>query len=279
MRYRQINPEEAKGKESMGESTIGRAFQILDMLGEEHSTITPELVAELLGTTRSTTYRYIKELCDTGFLMQLSRGVYALGPRIVELERKIQLSDPLLNSSRPLMKEHVGLVPDSVLLLCGLWGDRVLCLHQETAPSTNGHAPLIQRARGIPFPLFKGAASLSILANLPLPKRRAIYLQHSPEIAEAGLGQSWDEFRRHTRTLKAERIVVTSGTFGSDLVAVASPILDSDGHAFGSITRILADKPGHDERVIASGVSQLATNVQELLNSQLLNQSKGGIPS
>ncbi|MEQ8445478.1 MAG: helix-turn-helix domain-containing protein [Pelagibacterium sp.] len=253
----------------MGESTIGRAFQILDMLGEQHSTITPDDVGDALGTTRSTTYRYIKELCDTGFLMQLTRGVYALGPRIVELERKIQLSDPLLNCSRPLMKEHVQLFPDSVLILCGLWGDRVLCLHQETAPSSNGHPPLIRRARGIPFPLFKGAASLSILANLSLPKRRAIFLQYSDKIADAGLGGSWDEFRRNTRALKAERAVVTSGTFGSDLSAVAAPILDPDGNAFGSITRILARKDNIDHDAIASDVSDLAASVQTRLSMQL----------
>jgi len=253
----------------MAESTIERAFIILDMLGEEHSTISPDEVAQALGSTRSTTYRYIKTLCDTGFLMQLSRGAYALGPRIVELERKIQLSDPLLNSARPLMREHARETYDSVLLLCGLWGERVLCLHQETGPASNGHPPIIQRARGIPFPLFRGAASLSILANLPLAKRRGLYLQHSKEIDGAGLGSSWEEFRKATRALREDKAVVTRGTFGSDLVAVAAPILDEDDIALGSITRIIRQDEQDDAQRMAESIADLALKVQLALGRQI----------
>ena len=253
----------------MSGSTIERAFIILDMLGEEHNTISPDGVARALGTTRSTTYRYIKALCDTGFLMQLSRGAYALGPRIVELERKIQLSDPLLNSARPLMRAHAQNAPDSVLLLCGLWGDRVLCLHQETGPASNGHSPIIQRARGIPFPLFRGAASLSILANLPLAKRRAIYLQHAKEIENADLGSSWEEFRKVTRALKEGKAVVTRGTFGSDLIAVAAPILDEDEAAFGSITRIVRQAKEGDIEQMSDNITALALQVQIALGREL----------
>ncbi|WP_158541576.1 IclR family transcriptional regulator [Pelagibacterium lacus] len=258
----------------MAESTISRAFLILDMLGEERSTISPEEIALALNTTRSTTYRYIKTLCDTGFLMQLSRGAYALGPRIVELERKIQLSDPLVNTSRPFMRDHAASFANSTLLLCGLWGDRVLCLHQEAAPSTNGEPAIIQRARGIPFSLFKGAASLSILASLPLAKRRAIYLQSGKEIEEAGLGDSWDAFRRTTRSLRDRGYVVTSGSFGSNLIAVAAPILDADGAALGSITRIAPISQKSSESDFSADVRAIVQNIQDALRHAFMDRSK-----
>lgn len=253
----------------MAESTISRAFLILDMLGEERSTISPDEIALALKTTRSTTYRYIKTLCDTGFLMQLSRGAYALGPRIVELERKIQLSDPLVNSSRQLMRDHAANFAGSTLLLCGLWGDRVLCLHQEAAPVPKSQPAILQRARGIPFPLFKGAASLSILASLTLAKRRAIYLQSSTEIAEAGLGDTWDAFRRTTRKLRDQGYVMTSGSFGSDLVAFAAPILDAEGAALGSITRIAPVSQDDNAAMFAADVTTIAQGIQQTLQSSI----------
>lgn len=253
----------------MTESTIARAFLILDMLGEERSTIGPDEIAQALGTTRSTTYRYIKTLCDTGFLMQFSRGAYALGPRIVELERKIQLSDPLLNLSRPVMREHAGNVQDSTLLLCGLWGDRVLCLHQEAAPLTEKGPPILQRARGIPFPLFRGPASLSILANLPLAKRRAIYLQYNIAIAEAGLGESWDAFRRKLRIYRDQGYVMTRGTFGTDLMGVASPILDMEEHAIGSVARVTRNIDGFDEALVVEDIVRISGLLRDNIYSAM----------
>ena len=253
----------------MAESTVNRAFRILDLLGEEQSTVTPDEVAEQLDTTRSTAYRYIKTLCDTGFLMQLSKGLYGLGPRIVELERKIQISDPLLNCSRPLMAEFASNFKNSVLLLCGLWGDRVLCLHQEAAQTEGQHPPIIQRARGIPFPLFKGAASLSILASLPLAKRRSIYEANTESIAQMGLGQSWDEFRRQTRVIRDKGTVTTTGTYRSNLVGVAAPILNEEGTAIGSVTRILDTCHQIRESELNEDIACLASLIQSSLQKRV----------
>ncbi|MGK6316635.1 IclR family transcriptional regulator [Neorhizobium sp. DT-125] len=240
----------------MEKTSIDRAFAILDLLDEDTPTISPEEISARLDLTRSTTYRYLRVLCNGGLLVQLSRGSYSLGPRIVELERKIQISDPMTSVGNKVMPEWAKRVPDSVMILCGLWGDRVLCLRQENS-SPSETAPLrLMRARGLPFSLFKGAASLAILANLPPTRIKSLYLRFGTEVSAAGLGDSWSEFRRRMQGIKKAGYSITIGTFESGLAAIAAPIFNQEGAVIGSLTRIL--KRTHSETD-----EQLATDIRE----------------
>lgn len=248
----------------MSKTTTDRAFEILDLIDENRPTVSPEEIAQKLGLTRSTTYRYLKVLCGIGFLMQIGRGAYSLGPRIVELERKIQISDPLLAAGRKVMPDHAAKVPSSVLILCGLWGDRVLCLRQE--PATHQDLQL-SRARGLPFPLFKGAASLAILANLSPARIKSLYLYQSDEIGEAGLGDSWDAFRRRMGDIRRSGYCVTTGTFETNLAAIAAPVFSDEGTILGSLTRVMPRGDGEFETHLIEGVRDAAQAITVLLSS------------
>lgn len=258
----------------MSDSTIARAFRIIDLLEEDRTSITADEAAAALGTTRSTTYRYIKSLCEAGFLAQLTRGAYALGPRIVELERRLQISDPLLNSARPVLAERAAASSEGAFLLCSLWGEKVLCIHTEFSDAGDGKALELERARGLPFPLFKGAASLAILVNLPIAKRRSLYLRRSDQIAAAGLGGTWAEFRDVTTAMRDKPATVTSGTFGNELTAVAAPILDENADALGSVTRVLPTSrvggPAHIEtisRELKSMVADVSRRLERFVHA------------
>lgn len=252
----------------MAEKTsIDRAFDILDLLDEQHPSISPDEVGESLGLTRSTTYRYLKVLCGAGLLMQLARGSYSLGPRVVELERKIQISDPLLAGGRRIMPAHADAVPDSVLLLCGLWGERVLCLHQENSRRESATPLTIMRARGLPFSLFKGAASLAILAHLPLARTKSLFLRHGPEIAAGDLGATWPDFRKRLQAIRKTGYCVTTGTFDTGLTAVAAPVLNGESAVIGSITRVLSRQHRQPDGELGAGVVAAAIDLAAALAS------------
>lgn len=244
----------------MEKTSIDRAFEILDLLDEKNPTVSPDEIGVRLDLTRSTTYRYLRVLCNAGLLVQLSRGSYSLGPRIVELERKIQISDPMTAVANHIMPNYARQVPNSVLILCGLWGDRVLCLRQENG-AMSGTAPLqLRRARGLPFSLFRGAASLAILANLPSPRVKALYLRSEKEIAEAGLGDSWNEFRRRMQSIRKAGHCITVGTFETGLAAIAAPIFNDEGAVIGSLTMILDREHAESNDDLVNQVREAATN-------------------
>lgn len=145
-------------------SSLARAFDVLDLFTLETPRLTSEEVSARLGYSRSMAYRYLKELCDAGLLVPQSGGQYGLGPRIIELERLVALTDPLYLAGRAVLKGRSR--EDSAYLLQNLYEDKVLCIYKE-GPDVLEHAGrrTVILARGQPFPLFQG--SLAGAAGLP----------------------------------------------------------------------------------------------------------------
>lgn len=223
--------------------SLGRVFDIIDLVSTELPLLRAEDVMERLGYSKSISYRYLKTLCDVGLLAQAGGGLWSLGPRIVELERLMYLTDPLLQAGQRHMAALAPSRPNSVLLLSSLYRDRVLCVHKEGAETiaASGRDIRLLRARGLPLPLFQGAASLSILAFLPTRRTRALHQARCAEIAAAGLGADWSAFRHRLAELRRDGHVVTVGQFNPLLAAVAVPVLPrGEGEVRASLTRILA---------------------------------------
>lgn len=248
------------------EGSISRIFDLLDLFSPSLPMIRAEDVIERLGYTKSTAYRYLKTLCDVGLLAPAGGAFYSLGPRIVELDRLMHLTDPLLQAGQELMPALAASMPNSIVLLSSLYRDRVLCVHKEgpEAIQAEGRSIRIRRARGLPLPLFQGAASLIILALLPAHRVRTLYLSRQAEIVKAGLGSDWKSFRTQLAALRREGHMITIGQFNPLLAAVAVPIVPgAEGEVRGSLTRILAraDLPGDGPTALAGELKDAAASM------------------
>jgi len=269
--------------EPRGASSIARAFEVLELFSLSQPLLKAETVAQRLGYTRSTAYRYIGELCDAGLLVAASGGRYALGPRVIELEQLLRLTDPLyLAACRvlpPLRSES------SVLLLQSLYSDKVLCVYAE-GPATLEHAGrriTIKRTRGTPFPLFRGAASLALLAWMPADRIRDIYLRHAAEIAERGLGSDWESYRAILAAIRRRGYATSGGQLAPDLFGVAVPVVtgpgDQDHRVIGSLVRIfLREAEGEDIEAEEARCAQELKRIAADLASEFLRASRIGQP-
>ncbi|MCY1366312.1 hypothetical protein D9M69_532040 [compost metagenome] len=126
---------------------------------------------------------------------------------------------------------------DSAYLLQNLYDDKVLCIYKE-GPDMLEHAGrrmVILRGRGQPFPLFQGSGSLALLASLPHHRIRQVYLRSAHEIAAAGLGQDWSEFRRTLAGIRKAGFAISHEQIAPGLGGVAVPILLDDGALVGSL--------------------------------------------
>ena len=86
-------------------SSLGRLLSILDLYSETKPIWTLEDITLETGFARSTAYRYVKELCDSGLLMSIGDGAHVLGPRFIEFDRLIRNNDPLLIASQRIMPD------------------------------------------------------------------------------------------------------------------------------------------------------------------------------
>ncbi len=247
-------------------SSLGRALSVLDMFSLATPLVAVEEIIAQLGCSRSTAYRYLKELSDVGLLSPASNGSYGLGARIIELERLVALTDPLYRAGQEVL--HGQPCDNSALLLHSLYGDKVLCIFKEgpDALEHDGKRVIIRRARGLPFPLFQGAASLALLPYLSAHRIREIYLRSPAEIASAGLGDSWGQFRRAMATIRRAGYATSHGRITPYLSGVAVPILPPDGsRVVGSLARTIptAALSAEAEAQAAAELTELGQRIAE----------------
>ncbi len=247
-------------------TSLARAFALLDLFSLGQPLLTVDGVMDRLGYTRSTAYRYLRDLTDAGLVTQSSAGAYSLGPRIVELERLMALTDPLYRAGEALLRDAP--CGNSALLLHNLYEDRVLCIYKSgpDALEDRGRRIVIRRARGLPFPLFQGAASLALLPYLSPHRIRQTYLRHAGAIAASGLGTQWEEFRRHLGAIRRAGYATSHGTITPSVSGVAVPILAPGGtRVLGSLARAFATAapPEGGEEACAAELRGMAVKIAQ----------------
>ena len=229
-----------------------RTILLLKLFTLDRPAWTVEAAAAALGVSVSSAYRYVAALTEAGLLTSAASGQYILGPAIIQYDRQIQLTDPLLRAAKPAMTELLPFAPDgSTVILCQIFRDAVLCVHQVTrAPS----GARFSYERGRPMPLFRGATSKIILAHLPSRNLRRLYAANQAEIAEADLGQSWEAFREAMASMRKRGHAVTRGEVDPGHIGIAAPILDDSSRVLGSLSFVTPI--GRGTRRAATGLAR-----------------------
>jgi DNA-binding IclR family transcriptional regulator len=241
-------------------SSLKRMLGMVDAFTEKAPVWSVDGLAAAYGYTRATTYRYVGELCDAGLLTRVAHGAYALGPRIIELDRQMQRSDPLLAATEPVWPQLLRPDREQVALLCGLFRDEVLCIGQ--AARHRGIA--VSYTRGRPMPLFRGATAKAILAWLPERRLTRLFTGKRAEIRKAGLGRSRAEFLSALKAIRSQGHCITFGEVDPGVVGVAVPVFEEDGGVIGSLSLVFAARRfprGRLPQVVAK-LEQAAQRVQ-----------------
>lgn len=213
-------------------NSLRRMLDVLDLFRPQQPVITVEMICSQLGYTPASAYRYVRELGAVGLLARMPGG-YALGPRVIALDRQMTEYDPLLLGSRDVAE---GLVAQTALdvLVSELYGDTVINIFQK--PGSD--AQPLSFGRGQPMALFRSATSRAILAHLLPRQLRRLYDAHegTPELLR--LGASWKEFARSMLQVRKQGYCISVGELDPDKTGIAAPIFDEKGRVLGSISLV-----------------------------------------
>lgn len=144
-----------------------------------------------------------------------------------------------------------------------------LCVHSVGPESIRfgDEAMRIYRARGTALPLFKGAGSHAILAHLLPHQIRALYLANATEIAAAGLGHEWKDFRTALAKIRKAGYAMTIGQINPNMLSLSVPVF-SDGKVQGSLLLLTVntteEKSSADR--LAGELTQLAARIEKLMS-------------
>jgi DNA-binding IclR family transcriptional regulator len=223
-------------------SSLDRVFDVLNLFSVAKPLWTVDEATAALQHSRSTVYRYIRTLVKAGLLVSVGRS-YGLGPRIVELDQQMRLTDPLLRVAQPQLVQLRRRLNATVLLM-RLFHDRIICIHEEWDEGTG--VPAAGRGRAVAF--FRGATSKVILAHLPTRRLKSLYLNHTRDIAKSGLGNSWNAFAANLRDVRGRGYHISDvSEVMTGVFSIAVPILGDDQKIIGSLT-VLQREGGRSSR-------------------------------
>ncbi|MBZ5695155.1 MAG: helix-turn-helix domain-containing protein [Acidobacteriia bacterium] len=254
-------------------NTANRLLGVLSLFTVEKPEWTVEDAAKEIGVSISTAYRYFRDLCKVGLLDPFPGGKYILGPAVIENDRKIRLTDPLIRVGRPVMQRLVARSGSvGVALLCRIYRNCVMCVHQE---ARNLPENSVGYERGRPMPMFRGASSKVIFANLPSRTARWFFDKYAEEIAAAGLGSDWETIKVNLRQIRKAGLHITRGEVDSGLVGIAAPVFGPDRIVIGSIAMTIPESEATPQFI--ANISALVQAAAREIDAGLQLMSSGEI--
>lgn len=246
-------------------SSPGRVLAILDLFSSEQPVWNPDQINEALGYTRTTGYRYVKELVDAGFLQKVSTGLYSLGPRIIELDYQLRQSDPLLLSARPVMAEIAGETGyDAVLSVLFFNMMQIIDIYRASVqPGLE-----LTYGRGRPRPFLISSAPKVLLSCLKTSQLKQVYERYRDEIEMSEMGTTWEDFRNYLKQVKKQGFYASYGELEADIGAIAAPIFNKDGEAIaalalvGSVDRIRQEEINAITDKVKTASSRITQRIQ-----------------
>jgi DNA-binding IclR family transcriptional regulator len=257
-------PRKREARSERGNSTIVIAADLINVVAKFNGPAPLTGIAARMGMSPSRTYRYLRGLCDCGYLEQdRPSGLYDLGPQMIELGlTAINRMDPvrLAVSSMSALADATGLV--SAISVWGSYGPTAI-----RAEHGNIIAPVRVR-EGLHLSLLGSAAGKVFLTYMPgnvtrplLDKEIAEWNMRSARkdrISSKKADQICTEVRQHG-------IARAIGTHNPMLASLAAPVFNREGELELAITLIgikgsfdisVKGMPAKQLQVTAHAVSQ-----------------------
>jgi len=191
---------------------LERGLRLLDVVVERGGLPVRDL-AEAVGLPVSSTYRYVRQLRDAGYLYEAA-GCYSLGPKF-ESAPEIQRAGHLVELAVPWLRRASDLTGETALVTVRILTAAV-CLERVVPPA--GSAPSFHR--GTVRALDAGASATVLLAYAPDEVVRSV-------VAASGYSRGETEeavraVRRRLAGIRRRRFVVSYGEVDEGMCAVAA---------------------------------------------------------
>lgn len=199
-----------------------RVLAILQLFENGQPVWTVEELSREIDASTSTTYRHVRELVQSGFLDPVSGAGYALGPAFIRYDRILRQNDELIRIAAPIMENLLGQTSQkAMVILCRRFKDCVMCVFEVHGKEPH---PSASYERGVAMPMFLGATSKVILANLPDRALKAVYLSNEQTIHRLLHVDSWQQFKDEIRSIKQAGYAMTDSEVAVGRIGLAAPI-------------------------------------------------------
>jgi DNA-binding IclR family transcriptional regulator len=176
-------------------------------------------------------------------------------------------NDQLIRVAEPVMKDLLARTSQhATVILCRRFKDCVMCIHEIEGAQPH---PATSYERGVAMPMFLGATSKVILANLPDRTLKSVYLANEKTIRRTLKARDWKEFKKQFREIRRAGYALTDSEIAKGRVGLAAPI-SRGGQIIAGISLVAI--PNKRNRAKVSGyipsVVSAAAQITKLLSKE-----------
>ena len=168
-----VNP----AKTTRGVDSARRVLQILLQFSETKPETTIEEIAKIHGISMPSAYRYLSLLREMYLVEERNRGSYSLSPKVLRLAAASEVSLDLASVSRPVLERIMQETHETALVVRRI-RDVAVCV----AVAQPDKSLAISFQPGHIMPLHLGAASKTLLADLPTRKQQQYLAALEPQL-------------------------------------------------------------------------------------------------
>ncbi len=196
---------------------VQRAFSVLEAFDEQSPQLSLHQIAERIGLPKTTTFRLLATLMDTGYVIQTQGQEYHLSHKVLRLGSVAQRSFNIINVAQPVMVEIAARTSET-LDLSVLRGTRRVCLDVVESPH-----PLKSIIRpGDSVKLHLAATGKAFLAFAPDALLEEV-LREADDVIDPG------KLRRELAEVRRRGYAMTSGERVQGASAVSVPLQNAAG--------------------------------------------------
>lgn len=198
-------------------SSLSRILNVLNLFNPQRLEIDADVIAAEFGLSRTSSYRYLKELCEAGLLAKRGPGGYILGPRLIELDWMMRQYDPILSNGR-IYIEQLSQRTGLTVFISAFYDSKII----NTFILSPNHDLHYSFGRGRPLPLFRGAQAKVLTSYQGVKKIKDLYhdiIQHDPLNT-----YSLNDILKQAKQIRKEGFCLTNNELNLGQTGIATPI-------------------------------------------------------
>lgn len=210
---------------------LKQAMDVLRLFSPERPALGVVEAAELLGRSKSTVSRWLRQMAEAGFLLRdPESGRFRPSMELAALGELARQSTDLQRAARPVLQELVAEVQETANLVI-LSGEEGVNVEGVQSPRPVQHLGMLGRR----LPLHATAAGKALLAGLPRDRRTA-YLDRPLEAYTAHTVTDPEVLESELEMGAARGYQVAWRELEEDMAAASAPVRDHRGEVVAAVT-------------------------------------------
>lgn len=250
-------------------SSLSRILNVLNLFNPQRLEIDADVIAEEFGLSRTSSYRYLKELCDAGLIAKRGPGGYVLGPRLIELDWMMRKYDPVLSHGRidiEQLSQRTGLT----VFVSAFYDNKII----NTFILSPNNDLNYSFGRGRPLPLFRGAQAKVLTSYQGIKKIRDLYdeiIKHDPQNT-----YSLEEILKQAKQIRKDGFCITNNELNQGQTGIAAPIFVDQNSKESHTSISVVGSYSQFELLRQETIIELLLDTSNRL-TQAMSQTHGGI--